>query len=100
MNKCKVPRMVLVQWTDSSQVLTKWIHKDQVHDPDCIDTDIISIETVGWLYYEDDSQYKVACSIGDANGSNEQYSGIIAIPKGCVQTVATLIEAGSVSEGS
>lgn len=84
MNKCP---LVLIEWTDSTQPASKWVHLSDFEKRPAI-----QCVSVGWLL--DDGETKVlAPNMGDMdNEDNIQVSGVIHIPSCAVTKIEPLQE--------
>lgn len=81
------PRLVLIEWEDSSQPVSQWQH---VSD---ITVAAVRIASVGWLVKDGKKVKGLAPNIGGLDGkAAPQCSGVIAIPTRCVIQIKKLVE--------
>jgi hypothetical protein len=79
--------LVLVEWEDSSQPTSAWRFADD------IEPYVVVIHSVGWLVHADDRCVSVAANVGGLDGKTAaQCSGVITIPRRCVNRVSDLTE--------
>jgi hypothetical protein len=82
--------LVYVRWQDAIHPQGAWEHtKDIEREPDCL------TETVGWLVHQTPKVVQVAVTISGRGKDDEQYTGIMVIPMGCVDSIETIAFAGS-----
>gem|GEM_PF-1182173 len=77
--------LVHIVWEDSVQPSSKWAWEDEL--PECAP---IRCQTAGFLAKEGDRSYMIAISIGDADTERPQFTGVMEIPKSCVQALTFL----------
>lgn len=88
----KSPRLVLIEWEDSTQPVSQWQH---VAD---IKVTAVRIASVGWLVKDGKKVKALAPNVGGLNGKGDpQVSGVIAIPTRCVIQIRTLEQSDAVS---
>jgi hypothetical protein len=73
--------MVYIRWADAANPEHGWLTKEQFTEA-CTITDV---ETVGYLYEEDEHQVKVFQS-----HEGQEYNGGIAIPRSCIARMVIL----------
>lgn len=84
------PRLVLVEWLDSTQPLSGWRFLD-----DLPPLDVVRCYSVGWLVAENKGVKLLAPNLGDLqSGGSRQGSGFIRIPSAAVVRQRELIERG------
>lgn len=81
------PRLVLIEWEDSSQAAPQWQWLSDIHGPHAV-----RCLSAGFLLNNGKQEKILAVSLGgSANGSpHEQASGIIAIPTRSVVRMTSL----------
>lgn len=68
-------KLVLIEWVDSHQPLSSWVHLDSLPDKK-----LIECASVGWLVYDGDEVKMLAPNMGDMKTEgNVQAAGIIRI---------------------
>ncbi len=83
------PKLMLIEWVDSTQPVPGWHFLDQAPE-----MEIVRCLSVGWLVGETDSVKMLAPNLGNLDsGGNAQASGFIRIPTQAVTREVTLIEA-------
>ena len=82
--------LVLVEWEDSAQPVSKWQHVDDLPEPKAIEC-----ESVGWVLGKDKKVLALSPNMGDLGSeSNAQCSGVINIPMSCVKSIKGLFVVG------
>lgn len=77
---------VYVRWMDAEHPTTgEWLHAGDVNRKSNL-----LVETGGFLVNRDKSRVQVAVSVASRNTPDEQYTGIMTIPMGCVETIQEL----------
>lgn len=78
--------LVKVVWDDAGRDAFGW------SDPHEIDTELPTVETVGFLFKETDTALVVVQSIGSEalKGEEDEILFALTIPKGCIREVYTL----------
>lgn len=72
----KKMKLVLIEWEDSIQPISSWIHLS-----DFKETSVIKCRSVGWLIYDGRGAKAIAPNLGDFdNQDNIQASGVLRIP--------------------
>lgn len=77
---------VYVRWFDAEHPTTgEWLREGDVDKK----TNLL-VETGGFLVHRDKSRVQVAVSVASRGTSDEQYTGIMTIPMGCVESIQEL----------
>lgn len=86
--KAGTPKMVLVEWEDSTQPTSSWMWMSDIPD----EQKIVKCKTVGWLIEDGKDVKTLALTIGDGDDKDIcQANGIINIPTRCtIRTVHLL----------
>jgi len=81
-------KLVLIEWVDSSQPLSNWVHLNSLPEKKPIEC-----ASVGWLVHDDKQIKMLAPNMGDMESEgNEQAMGILIIPTAAVTRVVKLKE--------
>lgn len=89
-------QLVRVDWEDSAQPVSGWVHLS-----DLPDLAVIRCSSVGWVVAEDAAVLMLAPNLGDQDSEvNAQASGIIRIPRRCVTRMTPLVEAAATSSSA
>ena len=82
------PRLVLIEWEDSSQPISQWQHRNDIR------VSAVRIASVGWLIKDGKNVKALAPNVGGLGGKGSpQCSGVIAIPTRCIIQIKKLEEA-------
>ena len=74
------PKLVIVEWLDSSSPIPEWRHLD---NPPA--ARVILCLSVGWLLHDSDGVLMLAPNLGDINDQiNAQASGFMPIPQSSI----------------
>ena len=86
-------KLVLIEWFDSSQPVSNWVHLD-----DLPKAKPIKCASVGWLLVDTKHVKVLAPNMGDIKStSNAQASGLMTIPACSVTKITRLIELKAIS---
>lgn len=84
----KAPKLVLIEWVDSSQPLPAWRFLD-----DLPPLEVVRCCSVGWLVAEGRGVKLIAPNIGNVeSGGSAQGSGLIRIPIPSITRQVRLVE--------
>ena len=84
------PRIVYVNWRDAIHPTDTWEYTaDFERDSDG------TTETVGWLVNRSRATVQVAVTCSGRGTESEQYTGIMTIPVGCIETIITIPHDGT-----
>jgi hypothetical protein len=78
-------KLVLVEWEDSAQPISKWQWTDEYEIPE-----IVTCVSVGYLISETKAALAIAPNLGDVRRERVQASGIIRIPRSAVRRIVKL----------
>ncbi len=79
---------VLVRWVDAEHPTTgEWLTPDEVDR-----APKLNVETCGYLVTLTPAIVQVAVSVACRATSSEQYTGIMTIPRGCVQSICEVVD--------
>jgi hypothetical protein len=77
--------IVLVRWHDAIHPVGEWtFSRDLEKDEDAL------AETVGWLLHQSEKTVQVAVTLCDVGHEDEQFTGMMTIPMGCVERIVSL----------
>lgn len=68
-------KVIFVEWRDANQILGGWTSYDHLENHD-----LATIETAGFLSFEDDDKIVIIQS----NDDGDNFIGAFAIPKSCI----------------
>ena len=87
-------KIVLVEWVDSTQPISAWVHISEDYLNSVLDN-ICIMKSVGFVLKEDDSCMILCQGYGiETINSPEQANGIAVIPKCSIKSIVVLKEEG------
>lgn len=78
-------RLVLVEWEDSARPVPEWVWAS-AHTWE----QVVKCRSVGWLVYDGADVKALAPNVGDEEGEDHQYCGVIRIPARCITAMRDL----------
>jgi len=80
--------IVLIEWEDSCSWSSEWIFTKNLQKI----YENVYCWTVGWILNEDQETIVITQTLGDIHKENEQFTGVIQIPKSAIRKIIKIKE--------